>query len=286
MKRYQLALSTNAFKLTTLHEAVRTIAGIGYKGVEVMADAPHMRPDRFTDADARELRKLIDGLGLVVSNVNAFTGFCYPGGDTYHPTWVERDAKLRRDRVTHTLRAIELTAAIGGTHISLQPGGPYLGRDIDELYEMFAEGLSACLDHARSHGVTLGVEPEPGLLIERSDQFLRLKREYFADEPLVQMNSDLGHFYCVREDPPEVLRTRKEFIRHVHLEDIGYQRVHQHLVPGEGVMDFQAIFHALDGIGYSGMVTVELYPYTSTASDVAKRAFDYLSPLLEFGRNP
>jgi sugar phosphate isomerase/epimerase len=283
MNRAQLAFSTNAFKQATLHEALRTIARIGYKGVEVMADAPHMRPDRFTDPEARELRRLVEDLGLVVSNVNAFTGFCFDGGDTYHPTWVEKDPALRRARVQHTLRAIELTAMIGGSHISLQPGGPYMGRNIDELYELFAEGLAACVDHARTCGVTLGVEPEPGLLIERSDQFMRLKQQYFADEPRVQMNSDLGHFYCVREDPASVVRQRRDVIRHVHLEDISYQRVHQHLVPGEGVMDFGAIFDALDAIGYSGMVTVELYPYTSTAADVAQRAYDALTPLLKHG---
>jgi sugar phosphate isomerase/epimerase len=276
MHRSQLAFSTNAFKQTTLEDAIRTIARIGYKGVEIMADAPHMRPDTFTDAQARELRKLIEDLGLTVSNVNAFTGLCLAGGDTYHPTWVEQDPKLRRSRIEHTKRAIELTALIGGRHISLQPAGPYMGRDVNELFEMYAEGLSACLDHARSHDVSLGVEPEPGLLIERSDQFMRLKRDYFADEPMVLMNSDLGHFYCVREDPPQVLRQHREFIRHVHLEDIGAQRVHQHLVPGEGVMDFKAIFGSLDEIGYGGMVTVELYPYTSTAADVAERAYQHL----------
>lgn len=281
MKRSQLAFSTNAFKQTTLEDAVRTIASIGYGGVEVMADAPHMRPDTFTDDHARELRKLIEGLGLTVSNVNAFTGFCFAGGDTYHPTWVEKDPALRRQRIEHTRRAIELTAMIGGKHISLQPAGPYMGRDIDELYEMYAQGLHACVDHARLHGVTVGVEPEPGLLIERSDQFIRLKRDYFADEPAVLMNADLGHFYCVREDPPDVLKKNAGVIRHVHLEDIGYQRVHQHLVPGEGVMDFEAIFRALDDIGYNGMVTVELYPYTSTAADVAQRAYDHLTTVLQ-----
>ena len=284
MKRSQLAFSTNAFKQTTLEDAVRTIARIGYRGVEIMADAPHMRPDTFSDAQAGALRKLIESEGLIVSNVNAFTGFCFEGGDTYHPTWVEKDASLRRQRIEHTRRAIELTAMIGGRHISLQPAGPYMGRDIDELYEMFAEGLVACLETARACDVILGVEPEPGLLIERSDQFMRLKDQYFADEPQVLMNSDLGHFYCVREDPATVLRQRRQVIRHVHLEDIGYQRVHQHLVPGEGVMDFQAIFRALDEIGYTGagdMVTVELYPYTSTAADVAKRAYEHLAPMLD-----
>jgi sugar phosphate isomerase/epimerase len=281
MHHKQLAFSTNAFKQTTVHDAVRTIAAIGYTGVEIMADAPHMRPDRFSDADARDLRNLISDLGLVVSNVNAFTGFCFPQGDTYHPTWVEPDPALRLQRVNHTLRAIELTAAIGGTHISLQPAGPYMGRNIDELYDLFADGLSRCIDHAKAHGVTLGVEPEPGLLIERSDQFDRLKHSYFPTDDTIAMNADLGHLFCVRQDPAAVIASHARHIRHVHIEDITAERVHQHLVPGQGVMDFPKLFKTLDHIGYTGMVTVELYPYTSTASDVAQRAYDHLRPLLD-----
>jgi sugar phosphate isomerase/epimerase len=280
MKPAQLAFSTNAFKQTTLEEAIRTIAAIGYRGVEIMADKPHMRPDTFTDADAARIRRLVADLGLVVSNINAFTGFCFSDGDTYHPTWVEADPKKRQQRVDHTLRAIELTAAVGGTNISLQPGGPYMGCDIDELYEMFAEGLSKCLDKAKACGVSLNVEPEPGLLIERSDQFDRLKKTYFADEPMIQMNGDLGHFYCVREDPSKVLRSHRQTVKHVHIADIVSERVHQHMIPGEGVMDFAGIFNTLDAIGYDGMVTVELYPYTSTAADVAQRSYDHLKPLL------
>jgi sugar phosphate isomerase/epimerase len=280
MKLDQLAFSTNAFKQTDVFDAVRTLAKIGYRAVEIMADKPHMRPDTFTDAEADDLRKLTEDLGLSVSNVNAFTGFCFVDGDTYHPTWVEADPRKRRQRIDHTRRAIELTARLGCQNISLQPAGPYMGCDVDVLYAQFAEGIAACLDTARACGVSLNVEPEPGLLIERSDQFMRLKRDFFADEPVVQMNSDLGHFYCVREDPAEVLRRHADVTRHVHLEDIVAERVHQHLVPGEGAMDFPAIFAALDEIHYEGFVTVELYPYTSTAGDVAQRAYDHLAPLI------
>jgi sugar phosphate isomerase/epimerase len=281
MKKHQLAFSTNAFKQNTLSESIQEIARIGYKGVEIMADAPHMRPDTFTDDDAKEAKKLIDDLGMTVSNVNAFTGFCFDTGDTYHPTWVEADKKERQKRVDHTLRAIELCAIVGSPHISLQPAGPCMGCDVDSLYEIFAEGLHACLDKAKACGVVLGVEPEPGLLIERSDQFDRLKNDYFAAEEMVQMNCDLGHLYCVREVPADVLRSHKDVTKHIHIEDIASQRVHQHLVPGDGAMDFEGIFSAVDEIGYDGFVTVELYPYTSSAAEVAQRAYDHLIPMLE-----
>ncbi len=276
----QLAFSTNAFKQTDVTDAVRTIGSLGYRGVEIMADAPHMRPDTFTDAEARELRRVLDGEGLAVSNVNNFTGFAFGDGDTYHPTWVEPEPARRRQRIDFTRRAIELAAAIGGDRVSLQPGGPYVGRDRDELGELFAEGLNACLDTARACGVTVGIEPEPGLFIETAAQFDAFKRRHLPDEPRVAMNCDIGHHFCVGEPPDRVIRDFRASIGHVHVEDIAASRVHQHLVPGDGAIDFAAVFNALDAVGYDGWVTVELYPFTTTAADVAGRAIAYLRPML------
>ena len=72
-----------------------------------------------------------------------------------------------------------------------------------------------------------------------------------------------------------------EHLRHVHLEDIAASRVHQHLVPGHGAIDFAAVFAALRKIGYDGWVTVELYPYRTTAAAVAREALNFIEPLLE-----
>jgi protein FrlC len=203
----KLAFSTNAYKQCDVFDAARSIAEIGYAGVEIMADQPHMNPLSFTDAEADKLAALIADLGLCVSNVNNFTGFGFDDGDTYHPTWVEPEPAGRRQRIDFTKRAIELTARIGGDRVSLQPGGPYVGWPREELDRLFADGIAACVDHARQHGVALGIEPEPGLLIERADQFAAFKTEFFADEPIVVMNCDIGHHFCVHEDPAEVIRT-------------------------------------------------------------------------------
>jgi hydroxypyruvate isomerase len=47
------------------------------------------------------------------------------------------------------------------------------------------------------------------------------------------------------------------------------------------VINFPAVFNALEEVGYPGWVTVELYPYETTAAGVAKLAFDHLKPMLE-----
>ena len=42
----------------------------------------------------------------------------------------------------------------------------------------------------------------------------------------------------VGENPEEWVRTMAPFTRHYHLEDIASDRVHKHLIPGHGAIDF------------------------------------------------
>lgn len=276
----RLAFSTNAFKKNTLTEAIDAIAEVGYSGVELMADVPHAYPATFTLEQRERVKLQLTSLGLVVSNVNAFTHFAQ--GDTYHPSWIEDDIDKRETRIEHTIACIQLAAEFGAASVSLQPGGPMIGTTITRALaaQRFADGLMCVLPRARELGVLLAIEPEPGLFIESAGEFLAFKREFFRDERLVQMNCDVGHLYCVGEDPAAVIRSLKDHVAHVHLEDIGANRVHQHLTPGKGAIDFGAIFAALGEIEYRGWVTVELYPYETTAAGVARAAFEHLRPML------
>jgi sugar phosphate isomerase/epimerase len=65
--------------------------------------------------------------------------------------------------------------------------------------------------------------------------------------------------------------------RHYHLEDIAATRVHQHLVPGHGAIDFLATINAIRKTGYTGWLTVELYPYIDDPDAAAREARDFLS---------
>jgi sugar phosphate isomerase/epimerase len=275
-----LAFSTNAFKKNTFEEALYSIAGIGYGAVELMADLHHAYPPLMTPARTKEIRDLLAKLKLTVSNVNAFTLFAC--GDTYRPTWIEDSEAERKRRVEHTLGAIRLAAGFDCKTVSLQPGGPMIGTGLtrDEAARRFAQGLEQCIPLAREKGVILAVEPEPGLFIQTAAEYLDFKNTYFRNEPAIQMNCDCGHLFCCGEDPAEVIRNYAEHISHIHIEDIGENRVHQHLTPGKGAMDFPAIFEAVEKVGYRRPVTVELYPYETTAAGVAKLAYEHLTKLI------
>ena len=278
---FRLAFSSNAFKKNTLDEAIDAIADTGYAGVELMADLHHAYPPTMDQPRRQHTQQHLAQRNLPISNVNAFTLFAC--GDTYHPTWIESDPRRRRQRIDHTLNCIDLASQFGARTISLQPGGPLIGTTLsrDDAAHLFAEGISQVLPRAKEKNLILAIEPEPGLLIESAGEYLEFKNRFFKSEPAVLMNCDIGHLFCVGDDPADVVRRLAEHIAHVHLEDIGKNRVHQHLTPGKGVIDFPTIFAALRDIAYAGWVTVELYPYETTAAGVARRAFEHLRPMTD-----
>jgi sugar phosphate isomerase/epimerase len=276
----KLAFSTNAFKKNTLEEAIDAIAAPGYTGIELMADIPHLYPPSVDSASRMAIKRRIESAGMRVSNINAFTLFAL--GDTYHPTWIEDDERKRELRIEHTMACMELANEMECQTVSLQPGGPLIGKETarSDAETLFADGLGRLLPLAQRLGVVLAVEPEPGLLIQTAEEYLQFKRAYFPNEPSVRMNCDIGHLFCVSEDPAAVIQSMPQEIAHLHLEDIGENRVHQHLAPGKGAIDFRAIFAALRDIDYTGWATVELYPYETTAANVARQAFEYLRPMI------
>lgn len=261
----KLAFSTNAFKRYSLEDAVREIARAGYKGVEILCDAPHAYPPTFGEEQARSLRALVASTGMKISNLNAFT--LYAIGDTYHPSWIESDERQREQRVRHTVDCIRLAKSIGAENLSTEPGGPAdhlpgkggrrAGRSV--LEKVFLAGLKVAAAAAEEEGVKVLVEPEPGLLVENSSQFRQIMRRVNSD--CVGLNFDIGHFYCVGEDPAKLVYELADYTGHFHLADIASSRVHRHLIPGEGAIDFAPVFKAMEEIGYQGFVTVELYPY-------------------------
>jgi sugar phosphate isomerase/epimerase len=273
----KLAFSTNAFKKVSLEESLRQIADAGYQGVEIMADVPHAYPPHMSRRRTRGVAELLQELRLGISNLNAFTFFAM--GDTYHPSWIDPSPKVRAQRVEHTENALRLARELGCPFISTEPGGPLpAGVSRNQAMEWFRLGLQMVYPLARDLGVTILVEPEPALLIESADDFL----EFIGTVPhgQVALNFDVGHFFCVGQDPAEAVGQLARWIRHVHLEDIAPSREHRHLVPGRGAIDFRSVLRALRDVGYDGWITVELYPYESTARQVAEESIRFLEDLV------
>ena len=240
-----------------------------------MADVPHAWPAYLLPEQKAGLRAALADNNLAVSNVNAFMMHAVDDARQkyWHPSWIEPDPHYRRVRVDHTVRALTLAKELGATCVTTEPGGPVpAGASWAAALADFVETLKPVVAHAEREGVKLLVEPEPGLLIETADQYLEFAGHIAS--PMLGLNFDIGHFFCVHDDPAATVRKLAPLIDHVHLEDIAATRVHHHLIPGDGVIDFAGTLAALKEVGYAGWVTVELYTCHDDPDAAARTALD------------
>jgi sugar phosphate isomerase/epimerase len=99
--------------------------------------------------------------------------------------------------------------------------------------------------------------------------------------PHFKLTLDLGHLHCQGETPiADYLRRFAPHLANIHIEDMR-RGVHEHLMFGEGEMEFPPIFAALREIDYQGGVYVELSRHSHEGPEAASRAMKFLRPLAQ-----
>ncbi len=255
----RLAYNTNGTAHHRLDDALVLIADSGYQGVALTLDHHHLDPfapdfRRRAEALARRLEQL--RLGLVVE-----TGarFLLDPRHKHEPTLISPDPAGRGRRVDFLCRAVDVAAVAAGEAVSFWAGVPRPGVDRNTAWDWLVAGVAAVADYARSCGVVVAFEPEPGMLVETVEDFYDLKQRLaqVTDAPLT-LALDTGHCLVTQDrDPAEAVVACAGDLGTVSLEDMA-RGVHVHLPFGEGDMDVAAVLAALEHIAFSKLVCVEL----------------------------
>lgn len=273
----KLSFSTNAFVRHSVYEAVEKIAAAGYEGVEILADAPHLYADAISAEDLRGLKVLLQRKGLQVANVNANTAAGYYGREfwepLFEPSLAHPDPDGRRWRIDYTRKCIQMARVLDSPCVSITSGRMVPGILPERSLDLLRQSLREIALYARERGVCLGMEYEPGLLVECYEDLISLLHD--LQLPELGANLDLGHSHVLGEDPETVIGGLASRIFHIHMEDIRVRK-HYHLIPGTGDMDFRSLFQILKNNGYSGFITVELYTYPQMPEEAAIQALAYL----------
>jgi sugar phosphate isomerase/epimerase len=270
--------STNAYTRFDLLTALEMISEIGFSGVEILCDQPHLYPPEWPEHEILRLKDALARLKLKVTNLNSFT--LYAVGDVILPSWIDADLQQRRIRIEHTIRCLHLASELGGKNISIPPGGKAGLLPEREALTLFKDGLKQVLPVAEAAGVRLLIEPEPFLLIENTSQIASFVSDMSSDN--LGINFDIGHFFCAGENPAKAFEKLFPWIGHVHIEDIAADRTHNHLIPGLGAIYFEEVFAVMKQLHYDGDISLELYPYTDTPSEAGRQGRVHLLPMLEY----
>lgn len=277
MSDFNFAYSSNAWRTHSVEETIRKIAALGFTGIELLADVPHAWPVSLLPEKKASIRSRLEETGLKISNMNAFMMNAIQDirQPYWYPSWIEPYAPYRAIRREHTLRTLHLAAELGAPSIQTEPGGPLEeGISWTHAADIFYDEIMPCVETAENLGILLLIEPEPGLMIERFEQYLEFHQR--VNSPALGLNFDLGHAFCVGEDPEKWIPVMKNHTRHYHIEDISVNRVHHHLIPGHGAMNFSSILNAIKQTDYNGWITLELYPYQENPESAGLEALNFL----------
>src|SRR3954463_5858721 len=140
--------------------------------------------------------------------------------------------------------------------------------------DRLGEGGKHLADFAAGNDVVLACEPEPGMFIDTMDKFAELHAR--VNHPAFGLTVDVGHLVCNRELPvSKFLAEWKHVLWNVHIEDMR-AGVHDHLMFGEGEVDFADVFAGLRAANYHGGVYVELSRHSYDAVNTARKAKAFL----------
>jgi sugar phosphate isomerase/epimerase len=272
-----LGYSSNAFKKHSIFEAVEKIGRLGFRGIEVMCKRPHVHAADFGEEEWPRLEACMNAKGLKVINLNCSTLFSEGNGHLC-PQGGPAEEHLEA-RIAHTLQSLRLASYLGCRNISIPTGTPPQNLTRKGFKALFRERLEKVLPLAEELDVDVLVEPEPGLLGDNLGHFKAFIEE--VRSPALGVNFDIGHFYCLGEDPSAAFEQMFPWVGHVHLDDIARSRIHNHLIPGRGVIDFLEVFKAMARLGYERDICLELYTYLDSPVEAGKEALTYILPVFE-----
>jgi sugar phosphate isomerase/epimerase len=276
----RLGYNTNGLAHHRLRDAIDLLADEGYASIAITLDAGALDPYEDPPLLARDLaqiRDLLDRRGLA-RVIETGARYLLNPRLKHDPTLMDPDPSRRALRIDFLRRSIDLASALGAEAVSFWSGRSPVPIDEEEGLELLARSLVPVLQHAEGVNMPLAFEPEPGMFIDTLDRFARLDER--ARHPLFDLTIDVGHVHCSAEgDIAGLLREWRTRIRNIHLEDM-VVGVHEHLMFGEGEMDFRPILEALHEISYAGGVHVELSRHSHMAVEAVRKSRDFLMPLM------
>ncbi len=275
----RLGYNTNGLAHHRILDAIELLADEGYESVAITLDAGALDPYDDPESLARQTRQVrsaLDRRGLA-RVVETGARFLLNPRMKHDPTLMDDDPSRREVRTDFLRRSIDLADALGAEAVSFWSGRSAASLGEEEGLDRLATALQPLLRHAERTGMPLAFEPEPGMFIDTLARFARLDER--VRHPLFDLTIDIGHLHCNQEgDIPTLIRGWGDRMRNIHIEDM-LPGIHEHLMFGEGTIDFPPIARALREIGYPGGAHVELSRQSHMAVEAVRASATFLRAL-------
>lgn len=188
-------------------------------------------------------------MGLQVSQLIISPDLCHP------------DPDQRAAEIADVVEAVDVACHLNATCVRLTAGQAHPGAGRERAITWAAASFREVLPYAEERGVHLAFEnhykdyfwKQPDIS-QVGEVFLEIVRR-LVDTPL-RINFDTGNPLMIEEDPLPLLRAVRDRVVHVHCSD-RYPGRYEHVICGQGGVDFPALFRLLKEIDYAGWLSIE-----------------------------
>jgi sugar phosphate isomerase/epimerase len=311
----KLGVLTVLYQGLSLEETLDKLVALGVEAVELgTGNYPgnaHADPDRLLadhSRGARELKKKVEGRGLVISALSQHGNPLHPDknlAESAHGTW-RRTAELAEILEVPVVNAF---SGCPGDH----DGARYPNwvtcawpTDFQEILdwqwnEKVIPYWTEEAEVARAHGTKIALEMHPGFVVYNPETLLKLRRAVGAE---VGANYDPSHLFWQGIDAVEAIKQlgREDAIYHVHAKDTyldianvrangvldtkPYDRllerswVFRTVGYGQGDNTWRDIISALRAVGYDFVMSIEHEDALMSIDEGLGKAVDFLSSLI------
>jgi sugar phosphate isomerase/epimerase len=248
------------------HKVLGEMAALGFDAVEL--EGVREENLRAVHAARGDLRRRVGDLGLTMMN------FC-----PVLPDLVSPDPARRRAAIDLFRLAVEVTVYFGAPTVQVDSYAapveyvkhrPYAdavefkrqfdvrvpaGFSWERTWAALVETIGSCAAIAKDAGLRLCLEPRVGELVSNTDALLRLFEH--VNNPIFGAVLDCGHLHAQKEILPLSVEKLGSRIFYVHASD-NDARDNEHLAPGRGTVDWEALIDGLKRHGFAGYIGIDI----------------------------
>lgn len=227
----------------------------GQRDLELQAFFKPEALDGDFTAEIARTRKLLDGYRGRLGIHGPFWGFSI----------ASHDPAIRRVVTDRFLKALDICEKVGANQMVIHSPATTWGYNNlqafpDETAKMFERAhltLAPVVTRCEANGVTLVIEN-----IEDKDphERVRLAKSFNSDRVKVSIDTGHAHYAHVSTGAPPVdiyVTAAGDMLEHVHIQDAdGF--ADRHWLPGEGTVNWRAVFKALGKLSCSPRLVLEV----------------------------
>ena len=270
----KISLFSTGFSRYPIERTFEAAARCGYDSVDIGGFRPHAYAPDLAKGGAAKIRRLSADYRLPV--------FSYVPENTGSPySLVFEDPAMNAESIAYFKLALDMAQEIGAEYCMLACNHPGYGRNREDVKKRFIENMRVLSEYAGSIGQTILLEPVTpyeGTIVTNSDDVRWALDE--INSPACQCVLDLACPLTCGEPVSAYFEKMGGAIRQLHFID-SLASSEDHLIPGDGEMDFPCIVSYLKRIGFDGVLSLELFSrYANEPDFSAERGIRAIRSLL------